>query len=88
MRKKIKMSSLTRIGKISQQIARGSNLLARSASSAAAAQQKLEHTKLFINNQFVEAKSGKQFETINPANGQVITEVSEADKVIHKISKK
>lgn len=74
------MSSLTRIGKISQQIARGSNVLARSASSAAAAQQKIEHTKLFINNQFVEAKSGKKFESLNPANGQVIAEISEADK--------
>jgi aldehyde dehydrogenase (NAD+) len=35
---------------------------------------------LFINGQFVEAVSGKRFETINPANGQVITTVAEGDK--------
>jgi aldehyde dehydrogenase (NAD+) len=40
----------------------------------------IEQTKLFINNQFVEAVSGKTFETLNPANGQVIARVAEADK--------
>lgn len=38
-------------------------------------------TKLFINNKFVDAKSGKTFETINPATGKVIANVAEADKV-------
>ena len=37
--------------------------------------------KLFINNEFVDAKSGKTFETINPANGKTIARVAEADKV-------
>lgn len=37
-------------------------------------------TKLFINNQFVDAVSGKTFPTINPATGEVITQVAEADK--------
>jgi aldehyde dehydrogenase (NAD+) len=41
---------------------------------------KIEHTQLFINNQFVDAKSGKTFETINPATGKVIASIAEADK--------
>ena len=39
-------------------------------------------TKLFINNDFVNAKSGKTFDTFNPANGSLIAKVSEADSVI------
>ena len=38
--------------------------------------------QLFINNEFVDAKSGKTFSTINPATGKVIAEVAEGDKVI------
>jgi len=34
---------------------------------------------LFINNQFVPSKSGKKFDTVNPATGKVITQVYEAD---------
>jgi aldehyde dehydrogenase (NAD+) len=37
-------------------------------------------TKLFINNKFVDAVSGKTFPTENPATGDVITHVAEADK--------
>lgn len=37
-------------------------------------------TKLFINGKFVDAVSGKTFPTINPATGQVIANVAEADK--------
>lgn len=37
-------------------------------------------TKLFINNEFVDSISGKKFKTINPSTGEVICEVSEADK--------
>lgn len=37
--------------------------------------------QLFINNQFVDAVSGKTFETLNPANHKVITKVAEGDKV-------
>uniref|UniRef100_A0A8D8URZ9 Aldehyde dehydrogenase, mitochondrial n=1 Tax=Cacopsylla melanoneura TaxID=428564 RepID=A0A8D8URZ9_9HEMI len=41
---------------------------------------KIEHTQLFINNEFVNSQSGKVFETINPANGEVITEVQQGSK--------
>jgi len=36
-------------------------------------------TKLLINNEFVDSVSGKTFPTINPGNGEVITQVAEAD---------
>jgi aldehyde dehydrogenase (NAD+) len=36
-------------------------------------------TKLLINNQWVDSASGKTFPTINPATGEVICEVAEAD---------
>eukprot|EP00037_Helgoeca_nana_P008640 m.76910 g.76910 ORF g.76910 m.76910 type:complete len:499 (-) comp19062_c0_seq1:137-1633(-) len=36
-------------------------------------------TRLFINNEFVPAVSGKTFSTVNPATEKVIAEVSEAD---------
>jgi acyl-CoA reductase-like NAD-dependent aldehyde dehydrogenase len=36
--------------------------------------------KLFINGQFVESVSGKTFETVNPATGEVLAVVSEAQK--------
>ena len=37
-------------------------------------------TKLLINNEWVDAVSGKTFPTINPTDGSVITYVAEADK--------
>jgi len=37
-------------------------------------------TQLFINNKFVDAVSGKTFETENPSTGSIITKVAEADK--------
>ncbi|XP_055852518.1 aldehyde dehydrogenase X, mitochondrial [Episyrphus balteatus] len=43
-------------------------------------QQSIVYTKLFINNEFVDAVSGKTFETINPATEKVIASVSEGDK--------
>eukprot|EP00397_Hematodinium_sp_SG-2012_P040376 GEMP01044225.1.p1 GENE.GEMP01044225.1~~GEMP01044225.1.p1 ORF type:complete len:504 (+),score=143.38 GEMP01044225.1:60-1514(+) len=36
------------------------------------------HTQLFINNQFVNAKHGKTFKTVNPATGEVYETVQEA----------
>jgi aldehyde dehydrogenase (NAD+) len=36
-------------------------------------------TKILINNQWVESVSGKTFETINPATGDVLARVAEAD---------
>jgi len=43
------------------------------------AQHKFQ-TKLLINNEFVNAVSGKTFPTINPATEEIITHVAEADK--------
>ena len=37
--------------------------------------------QLFINNEWVNSVSGKTFPTINPTNGEVITQVQEGDKV-------
>jgi len=41
----------------------------------------VKYTQLFINNEFVNAESGKTFPTVNPANGEVIVQVQEADKI-------
>lgn len=48
-------------------------------------------TKLFINNEFVDAISGKTFATVNPATEEVICEVQEAgaedvDKAVSSIN--
>jgi retinal dehydrogenase len=40
----------------------------------------IKFTQLFINNEFVNSVSGKTFKTVNPATGEVIAEVQEADK--------
>lgn len=40
----------------------------------------IKFTKLFINNEWEDSESGKRFPTVNPTNGEVITEVEEADK--------
>jgi len=42
--------------------------------------QEIKYTKLFIDNNFVESKSGKTFPTINPANKKVLAEIAEGDK--------
>ncbi|MDM9384781.1 aldehyde dehydrogenase family protein [Chlorogloeopsis sp. ULAP01] len=42
-------------------------------------QVKIGPTKLLINNEWVESVSSKRFETINPATGEVICDVAEAD---------
>lgn len=36
--------------------------------------------QLFINNEFVDARSGKTFPTINPATGKKIADIAEADR--------
>ena len=38
----------------------------------------VKYTQLFINNEFVNAESGKKFPTYNPATEQVIAQVHEA----------
>ena len=40
----------------------------------------VKYTGIFINNEWVESESGRTFQTINPATGEVITEVQEGDK--------
>jgi len=40
----------------------------------------VKFSQLFINNEWVDAESGKTFQTKNPATGEVIAEVQEADK--------
>ncbi|WP_013324932.1 aldehyde dehydrogenase family protein [Gloeothece verrucosa] len=40
---------------------------------------KIGPTQLLINNEWVESISGKRFETLNPATGEVICDVAEAD---------
>jgi len=41
---------------------------------------KIKYTQLFINNQFVNARSGKTFPDINPSTGGKIADIQEADK--------
>ncbi|GFR81909.1 retinal dehydrogenase [Elysia marginata] len=43
-------------------------------------QPEIKYTKLFINNEFVDSVSGKTFPTLNPATGEKICDVQEADK--------
>uniref|UniRef100_A0A673B7M0 aldehyde dehydrogenase (NAD(+)) n=1 Tax=Sphaeramia orbicularis TaxID=375764 RepID=A0A673B7M0_9TELE len=47
---------------------------------APSTQPEVHYNKLFINNQWQDAVSGKTFPTINPATGEVICQVSEADQ--------
>lgn len=43
-------------------------------------QPDVHYAKIFINNEWVNAKSGKTFQTIDPTTEQVIAEVAEGDK--------
>ena len=49
------------------------------ASRAIEPQVKVGPTKLLINNRWVDSASGKTFPTINPATGEEISQVAEAD---------
>ena len=40
----------------------------------------IHYTKLFIDNEFVDAISGKTFPTLNPSTEEVICHVAEGDK--------
>src|ERR1700684_2545402 len=44
------------------------------------AHPKVRQTKLLIDGKWVNAASGKTFETTNPSTGEVIANVAEADK--------
>ena len=39
----------------------------------------IKYTQLFINNEFVDAVSGKTFPTISPSSGETIALIAEAD---------
>jgi len=41
---------------------------------------KIKYTQLFINNQWVNSKSGKTFPDINPTSGEKIVDIQEGDK--------
>jgi len=43
--------------------------------------QEVKYTKIFINNEFVNSKSGKTFPTMNPATGKKLADIAEGDKV-------
>ncbi|XP_012226243.1 retinaldehyde dehydrogenase 3 [Linepithema humile] len=45
-----------------------------------AKQVQIKYTQLFIDNEFVDAVSGRKFSTVNPSNGKVIAEIAEGDK--------
>ncbi|MGA8029270.1 MAG: aldehyde dehydrogenase family protein [Bryobacteraceae bacterium] len=44
-----------------------------------ATQASIKQTKILIDNKWVDSVSGKSFETINPATGEVLAKVAEAD---------
>ena len=51
-----------------------------SSSSSRVAKPKVRQNQLLINGRWVDAASGKRFETLDPATGEVITTVAEADR--------
>jgi len=53
--------------------------------SAKAPGSRFGPTKLLINNKWVDSTSGRKFKTVNPATGEAICEVAEADK--HDVDK-
>ncbi len=50
-----------------------------SVSSASETRVAVSATKLFIDNQWVDSESGKTFATVNPATGEEIAQVAEAE---------
>src|SRR5271166_6751672 len=48
--------------------------------AATASRPKVRLTKLFIDNKWVDPVDGGEFETLNPATGEVIAKVAEGDK--------
>jgi aldehyde dehydrogenase (NAD+) len=53
---------------------------AAQAAAPTAASVKVKQTKMLIDGKWVDAVSGKTFETLNPATGKVIAKVAEGDK--------
>ncbi|XP_061571259.1 aldehyde dehydrogenase, mitochondrial-like [Cololabis saira] len=54
--------------------------LSAAAIPVPSAQPEVHFNQLFINNEWVDAQSRKTFPTINPATGEVICQVAEADQ--------
>lgn len=54
--------------------------MATTVMAAADTRIEVKATKLLINNQWVDAASGKTFPTVNPSTGDVICQVAEADQ--------
>ena len=59
--------------------AKGFIIMATTASSPTEKRVAMPATKLLINGRWVESISGKRFATINPATGEAICDVAEAD---------
>jgi acyl-CoA reductase-like NAD-dependent aldehyde dehydrogenase len=59
-----------------------SQLATASASTAQAPNRVVDSCpkQLLIDGEWVDAASGKTFDTVNPANGEVLARVAEADK--------
>ena len=49
-------------------------------SKAGGSRVKVKQTKMLIDGKWVDSASGKTFETLNPATGEVIARVAEGDK--------
>jgi aldehyde dehydrogenase (NAD+) len=53
--------------------------MATAAPLAQSTEVQIKQTRILIDNQWVDSVSGKTFETINPATGEVLAHVAEAD---------
>ncbi len=53
--------------------------MATIATEPQSAKTLVKQTKILINNRWLDSVSGKSFQTINPATGEVLAEVAEAD---------
>jgi len=53
--------------------------MSTAVATSATTQSSVKQTRILIDNKWVESVSGKTFETINPATGEVLAKVAEAD---------
>ena len=60
--------------------AKSGNGKANGSAAKKVAAPKIRQTKMLIDGKWVDSVSGKTFETINPATGEVIARVAEGDK--------
>ncbi|XP_059169587.1 aldehyde dehydrogenase, mitochondrial-like [Physella acuta] len=76
------MLQLLRSRAVASALGASSSIHARSMSAAPKpiTKPEIKCAKIFINNEFVNAVSGKTFATINPTTEEVICEVAEGDK--------